>query len=859
MADAELLKACDALDASAQKALAWIAEPKNDPVVGQERAFLERTIRGHAYRTRRLKRSLERPMSVGVFGPSQAGKSYLVSVFARKDDTLTAVFNDRENPEVDFIREINPYGEKESTGLVTRFSMSRPATPEGFPVALRLLTQTDLLKILCNSFFVDGDQQEEQPPSFEQIDAHLRQFEPKLAAEARDGLSEEDIWDVEEYFQRQLRRTEAKVYGPFWSRLARAAPRLPYTERAELFSILWGGHAEFTALYHTLIGALAALDFSEEAFCPLVALRPNTTSILNVETLGGLDRADAETVAVKTVAGRQISLPRPIVTALAAELLITLKDRPWSFFDHTDLLDFPGYRGRSTYNLGSFLRAGKGNALKELFLRGKVDYLFQRYSAEQELTSMLLCLAPSNLDVTTLQAVIEEWICVTHGRTPSERKGRPILLFFLLTKFDQHLAEKAGDEGVDPALRFQSRLEASLLRPFAKIDNSWPLNWADNQPFKNCFWIRNPNYKAEGVIEYEGRREITILPHKVKRIEEIKQGYLRAPDIARHFVDPERAFNEVMKLNDGGVSYLAQNLEAVCKPGMKEEQVRARLADLRKRVAEALAPHYVPTESELRVEERTKIADAMGAEFDECFERQAFGSLLRAFCVDRARLSDALYECRTRSVGNGAVTNEPVIEKTERKRAGGIMERVRLPSTGGAAAAAPPLSRGPSERDKLARAAVQFWTQTIHEAIEDDEFADYVGLSRESLKVIATEMIASARRRQLERSVARALDASISHIREIDRAVAKAAVVAERLINAFTADFGDTPPARPCVFDASGVGSEPAPFQQDFAVNWLQTFYAEVVANAQSGDALVHDAAQNAMLGQILAEIGAHP
>ena len=106
-------------------------------------------------------------MCVGVFGPSQAGKSYLVSVLARKGETLTAVFDDPARPEVDFIQDINPYGEKEATGLVTRFTVHKPQTPLEFPVFLRLLTQTDLLKILANSYFHDGDCQEEKLPSSE--------------------------------------------------------------------------------------------------------------------------------------------------------------------------------------------------------------------------------------------------------------------------------------------------------------------------------------------------------------------------------------------------------------------------------------------------------------------------------------------------------------------------------------------------------------------------------------------------------------------------------------------------------------------------------------------------------------------
>ena len=135
---------------------------------------------------------------------------------------------------------------------------------------------------------------------------------------------------------------------------------------------------------------------------------------------------------VSVAAGAQVLLPRPIVTALAAELCINIKERPWPFSRHTDLLDFPGYRGRTRYNLAKFLADAKGSALKELFLRGKVDYLFQRYTAEQELTSMLLCLRPSNLDVTTLPAVIEDWIGVTHGKTAKERERRPVLLSFAL-------------------------------------------------------------------------------------------------------------------------------------------------------------------------------------------------------------------------------------------------------------------------------------------------------------------------------------------------------------------------------------------------------------------------------------------
>ena len=241
---------------------------------------------------------------------------------------------------------------------------------------------------------------------------------------------------------------------------------------------------------------------------------------------------------------------------LAAELCITMKETPWPFFAETDLLDFPGYRGRTQYNFEKFLKEGKGAALKELFLRGKVDYLFQRYTAEQELTSMLLCLRPSNLDVTTLPAVIEDWIGTTHGRTAEDRRGRPVLLFFCLSMFDQHLGEKAPDVDADPSslgLRFEARMKASLLDPFAKLPGSWPLAWTPGAAFKNCYWIRNPNYKAEGIIQYSGRREVRIHEDKEERIAKLRAAYAHVKEVNEHFREPLKAFDEVMKLNDGGI------------------------------------------------------------------------------------------------------------------------------------------------------------------------------------------------------------------------------------------------------------------------------------------------------------------
>ena len=79
-------------------------------------------LRDLALRTRKLRRAWARRQSVGLFGPSQAGKSFLVgALLSHELGSLKVMARDRE---VDFLKEINPAKGVESTGTVTRFTAS---------------------------------------------------------------------------------------------------------------------------------------------------------------------------------------------------------------------------------------------------------------------------------------------------------------------------------------------------------------------------------------------------------------------------------------------------------------------------------------------------------------------------------------------------------------------------------------------------------------------------------------------------------------------------------------------------------------------------------------------------------------
>lgn len=86
----------------ARQAAACLEVAGNSERVGPDKKSILRMLRRSARRATRLGTSAGTPMSVSVFGPSQAGKSFLVSVLARPDGGRLVV--DFGGNHLDYIR-----------------------------------------------------------------------------------------------------------------------------------------------------------------------------------------------------------------------------------------------------------------------------------------------------------------------------------------------------------------------------------------------------------------------------------------------------------------------------------------------------------------------------------------------------------------------------------------------------------------------------------------------------------------------------------------------------------------------------------------------------------------------------------
>lgn len=578
------------LDQTMQMAVHWFEENGT--------AATARTMREYARVAKTLARTAPRNQAFAVYGESQAGKSYLmgelsapekpVHSLAQQDPAATGSAKADDNfkvtwPEqkpVNFIGDdgINPQNNGESSGLVSRFTRQPlPVSPrKPLTIPVRLLSPTDVVSIIGNAFFSDFELTSDPLDLQKDILDFLEPLETD-AAKGLMGINEIEI--LEEYFSSRF--APNAQYLPFkkpdyWNWLKKHVHHLSLPSLVKALSPLWRKIDCLNKYVGTLLAALQALGAPEDAFCGMDALLPSSESILNVKVLNDYNNENAVNsspdVQLVAPSGKIASLQRYVAAALVSELIIPLSEQRWDFQEKADLLDFPGGRAREILKDPSAALGKEGH----LFLRGKVDYLFQLYQDNMETTSTLLCVGEGNQNVKSVPRMIESWVENTIGKTPEQRLNKDVALFFILTKFDTSLKE--GDViAADSTARFDTRINASLLEPYN--GSEWLKNWTPGRNFNNTYWLRAPRFGLAYKKDPDTGREIAgdYADSLVNRIQSIHDAHNRSKYVVKYFRDPEAAFNAVMTPNDGGITYLASNLNSLSRKDTKTAQVKAAL------------------------------------------------------------------------------------------------------------------------------------------------------------------------------------------------------------------------------------------------------------------------------------------
>lgn len=886
--DLKLAQDCEALAVAASEGVTWLKSAAlQSPTVAQQAPSLVSELQKVRNQSRKLARAARRRMCVGVFGPSQAGKSYLVSILASRDGRpLQARFADKS---YDFLREINPPGNRESTGLVTRFGLGLSDVSAEFPVRVRLLTQTDIVKILGNSFLLDFDHQkaEFQGPDGASIRKRLAELRAKAQPTPVGDLDADDVLDLIEYFDTFFAGVTAELRTDYWREAIDLAPRLSGHDRARLWSVLWYDFEPFTDLYLTLYEGLQKLAFAPEALLGMDALIPREKSIIDVLTLDrlGADSDDTLQVRPKQADGRfstDTRLPRSLVCALTAELNVAIAEKPWDFFDHTDLLDFPGARSRLKLAKLDDVAKTKGvaegaNPLRELLLRGKVAYLFQRYSAERELSAILLCIPDGNQEVRDLSDMMTAWIDQTIGATPADRARQKNALFLVLTKMDREFEQKAGETEESRHLRWSARLGNSLVNNFR---GEWPLNW-NGRPFDNTFWLRNPTVIDERLMDYDGSRETGVADAFAQRATELRRHFIDNEDVRRHFADPARAWDEAFRANDGGVSYLVKSLIPVCDPAIKRAQVRGQLDVQIRRLVDRLAGFHSASDGDARAKKRDLVHIVLRG-LANVIQQQLFGELVAALQIADTALREIYFRIATARPADEAPSRNGKSQASVAQSTGAAVDlgAIFADVFGEEAARSAPTPSGVLEdrAERFAREAADYWLENMRRIGADEKALSHFGVDRQHLGWLIDELIVGAHRLKL-------IDQLSQEVRALENAAnAKWEEIAERQVrtassalNGYVSALGfdklpvdqrpGLPPNAPTrrVFEhptvmADGVpvlSEDPAPIYADYCKDWMRAFLQLAMDNVgyEGGREITPE--QNDRLGAILRAVPA--
>jgi len=787
-------EACRVLGGAAEEAYAWFGDHKT--LSASQCADLQRQMKQLAREARRLQRAADRPMCAAVFGASQVGKSFLTSSLASSEgQPLTVRLGRRE---LDFLAEVNPEGRgNEATALVTRFTTRPPDTPSDHPVHVRLLSQADIAKVLMNTYLLDFDiaLEKEQEPTPEDVAAVFDGLKNKVRSRPQgDPLSDDDVLDLKEYIDEKFGARPLNVAlrnAGYWEDLERFAPNLSGGDLTDVLAFLWGRNEGLSELFTQLQDTLRQVSNAETMCCELDALLPVSESIINVSSLARIGTPSDPKIGVALPGGQRLRVPRATLGALIAEIVMPLSTTPHAYFNHTDLLDFPGYRNRFQIQLRDAQKylSNRGSH-PDLYLRGKVDFLFDAYRREQEITALLLCQAPGNQDAHSIPPLVERWVKDTHGETPEERGQSRTALFVVKTKFDMRFE---GATGHDSGERWNKAIQEEHL-DFLGRTAKWPVSWAQRVPFRNIFWLRSTEFKNKNVFKYDDKG-VEIGFENTSLIEKQKSLYLENPLIQQYVGNAEAAWDAVFAADDCGVKYLTKALDPVCDPMIKTEQVATRLKALARKLLGRLQEYHVDQDGD----ELTKRREQIKAAFElvlELLQRHLLPAFLETLQLPREELAGTLRRVSFESDQAG----RSVAQAGQLGVNIGALREELLGTSRGQTPVAPGGVGGGSRSREAAEVAMSRWRQDLSEV--STRLSGLLGpdssVDPALAMTISREMREAADRVDLTGRIADRLETFTTGFEKPEDYRDRLALVASNMINDFVCDLGcrhrETPP-----------------------------------------------------------------
>lgn len=761
---AKIIQGWQGVEQGAGQAIDWIAAVRQDaPRLNTEADRLTLNLRRSRNKARRLAQAAARPMTIGFFGLSQAGKSYLISALAAGENgKLGTVLGGHQ---LNFLTHINPVGSgKEATGLVTRFSRLKHDDDKNWPVRLQLFSEVEMAKILANAFVHDFNQEKFDWNYDEgRIGDLLATLEKRRHPTRVPGVTEDDVVSFWDYLIRHAEKTQRRFALHYWPQAVNLAPWLTTDDRAQLFSMLWGEVPELTHAYAHFAQTLQRLGGVQEVRAPLSTLVVEENglliqkhNIMNVDTLEYLNQPNDPHIEVCPLQDGQLAAPVTIslaeLTVLTAELYVPLSAPTIEpLFEQVDLLDFPGYRGRMSIDAFGAKSAESegGSRLAELILRGKVAYLFERYTENQEMNALVLCTASAKQsDVTDVGDALNEWICLTQGADADVRGRRLPGLIWALTMFDYRVTGALPHEEALLRQYWSGMIKMAMVEKFSKY--SWMSEWKKGETFNNTFLVRKPGLQTP-FIRMSSGSEVALSEDNAEQLTLMRKVFLEDDAVNRYIASPAEAWDAMLNLNDGGMNRMASYLSKVARPENKLERIAEQLEESRHELVQGGLGNWYQPDGDEEVAKKARIAQEIVAAVKK---RNGMHGELLARLVPTRRSLHALYMQQV-SLPD-AVEEEDVFD-------------IGLDDTSSV--------KSHSHEVAFAHQSVQHWINHLRGLPETPAMLSYIGLPRATAEELVDELITGLLRLRAEEALVSVMEntdqAGVRRDRMVDRQVSR--------------------------------------------------------------------------------------
>lgn len=569
--------------------------------------------------------SLKKRPSIAIFGQSQVGKSYLVQNLTKPSDSKFLMIKaSSKDDNINFLTEMNPDGGRESTGLVTRFTTQEIEDDPDFPIHIDLFGQLDIAAILINGFWSDLKDYDDNTFEFN-IDEIKEKFNELNNGHKALGISENDTYFFIQYIKthfndinliRDLNRTE------YFKDLAKNLHLIPAEERWQVLHFLWGKNKFFTQIFKNFTENLKALDFQKEIRIELAGLTPNNTTIIDVERVREIFKPENETdtVEVKLKSGRTVQIQRSYLSAITKEVQLQLsnsfdENSKQAFLNTADILDFPGSRSREKIPLDVFNNNSTEDKL-QIFIRGKVSYLFDSYSNQFMVSTLLYCLDDNQSEEKEAPSRLHKWVQMYVGKNPTDRtetlsKTKEILqninihvdkispLLVVFTKFNQEInkvmpGEETNLEKHDSKwrARFEENFVNFMSRP---VEDKWITNWTkEDNNFKFIFPVRDPLYSQATFDGFEfENRETNIRPERVKAMDAMETSFTNSKVVNDHTLSSQKIWDELSRPNGTGLDFLSEHLKHSSHEVFTKTRLNLELNKIQNELLGIIKPYQV--------------------------------------------------------------------------------------------------------------------------------------------------------------------------------------------------------------------------------------------------------------------------